>query len=233
MSDRLTARLGRALKIARNRFTQSEVSRPRDNQPGLSGIWIDVGAYVGDSTFKFAKENPALHVYAFEPNLKLAVQCWGLLPNFTVFPVAVAETDGFSDLYINANVGASSLLDFNPEGLRRWIGGQVLKVESKVRVPTTRLDTFMKAAGISRIEYLKIDAQGADLSVIKSAGERIRNIKKIMLEVATTPVSLYEGAASRTDVVNYLQSFGFALTDVEAQTHGQEENLTFLSENAI
>jgi FkbM family methyltransferase len=199
----------------------------------LSGVWIDVGAYLGTETFPAAKQNSALHVYAFEPNLRLAAQYWGRFPNVTVIPAAVSETDGFADFYINDNVGSSSLLPHNPEGVRQWIGGHLFKVEAKVLVPTVRLDTFMNWAGISKVEYLKIDAQGADFSVVKSAGERIRDIKKIKLEVAVTPVSPYEGAARRIDVVNYLQSFGFVLAEVESQFHNQEENLTFVLGGAV
>ena len=221
-SNAMTSRLERMFQYACESSLRLSESSP---------IWIDVGAYLGTETIQSAKENSALQVYAFEPNLRLAAQYWGALQNFTVIPVAIAETDGFSDFYINANTGASSLLPLNPSGLRRWIGGEVLKVESKVRVPTMRLDTFMKWMGISRVEYLKVDAQGTDLAVVRSAGERIKDIKKITLEVAITPISLYKGAATRADVIEFFECKGFNLVGVETQTHGQEENLTFISSN--
>jgi FkbM family methyltransferase len=189
-----------------------------------------VGAHLGTMSFPAAQQNPGLQVYAFEPNVKLAAQTWGLLPNFTLLPFAVAETNGVADFYINSNEGSSSLLPFNPEGLRRWIGGHLMRVESKVQVPTIRLDSFMEWAGISTVDYLKIDTQGADLSVLRSAGERICDIKKIMLEVAVTPVPLYEGAATRAGVIAYLERYGFALKEVESQYYEQEENLTFVAQ---
>jgi FkbM family methyltransferase len=232
MGNRLSSHIDRIVQAARERFSRSE-TKTNPGRSGLSGVWIDVGAYLGTESFPAAKANPALQVYAFEPNLKLAAQCWGLLPNYTVLAAAVSESDGFADFYVNANVGSSSLLPMNPEGVRRWIGGHLYKVEWKSPVPTVRLDTFMKWANISRVEYLKVDAQGADLSVIKSAGEKLRDIKKIKLEVAVTPVSPYVGAASRTDVVAYLEKFGFTLAGVESQFHDQEENLTFISRAAI
>jgi FkbM family methyltransferase len=233
MGHRLTGRVGRVLQTARNCFSRSEAEQPIPGGSRLSGVWIDVGAHLGTESFPVARGNPGLQVYAFEPNVKLAAQRWGLLSNFSIFPIAVAESDGLADFYINENAGASSLLPFNPDGLRQWIGGETLKVASKIRVPTMRLDTFMELMGMSVVEYLKVDAQGADLSVIKSAGERIRDVRKIKLEVAITSVSLYEGACRRDDVVNYLKGFGFTLAEVEAQFHGQEENLTFHSGAAI
>ena len=57
---------------------------------GKQGVWVDVGAHLGQETFRFARENPALIVYAFEPNISVAVQRIGLLPNFVVIPMAIA-----------------------------------------------------------------------------------------------------------------------------------------------
>lgn len=220
----------RALRKARTYLSGAGEQEPAPSSSPQKGVWIDVGAYLGTETFGAAKENPGLHVYAFEPNLRLASQYWGLVPNITVLPVAVAETDGLADFYVNANSGASSLLPFDAQGLARWIGGEVLKIEFKTVVPTIRLDTFMEKVGISCVDYLKIDAQGADLGVIRSAGERLRDIRKIKVEVATTAVPLYEGAGRRWELLDYLRGFGFGLACSEQQSYGQEENLTFISE---
>jgi len=193
-----------------------------------SAVWIDVGAHLGETTFGFARNNPALTVYAFEPNLKLATQRIGRLPNYFIIPMAVAENDGCADFYINANDAASSILPFDKEGLRRWIGVAELRIESKIVVPTIRLETFMTIIGIAKVDYLKIDAQGADFAVIKSAGNRIRDINKIKLEAQVTPVQLYSGAGTKDEIIKYLEEAGFVFSLSEKQTKGQEENLTFV-----
>jgi FkbM family methyltransferase len=195
---------------------------------GLSGIWIDVGCHLGEKTLRFARQNPSLIVYAFEPNLKLVSHFVGVAPNFVIIPMAVAEYDGCGDFYINAFDAASSLIPFNPEGLQRWIGWEQLRVERKVSVPVIRLDTFMSLLRIPQIDFLKIDAQGADLSVIKSAGKRLTDIRLISLEVATTPIPLYVGAPKKDEIVEYLENARFVLVDSEEQSYGQEQNLTFV-----
>jgi len=225
-----SAQVKRVLRAVRRRLSRPPAA-PEDSSPSnISGVWIDVGSHLGTMSFPAAKRNPGLEVYAFEPNLRLGTQTWGVLPNFKLIPLAIAEKNGFADFYVNSDVGSSSLLPFNQEGLRRWVGGHLMKVESRVSVPTIRLDCFMDWAGISKVDYLKIDTQGADLSVLKSAGERIRDIRKIMLEVAVTPVPLYEGAATRPEVIAYLKHYGFVLKNVESQYYDQEENLTFVVE---
>jgi FkbM family methyltransferase len=198
------------------------------SRSAIQGTWIDVGAHHGEITLCHATQNPALRVFAFEPNLTAAAKLMGRASNYFVIPMAVAETDGIAKLYGNEFDAASSLLPFNEESLKGWIGGESLKVNSIVTVPTIRLDTFMSFAKIESVDYLKIDAQGADLAVVKSAGDRLRDIAKITLEVDITPIRLYAGAPSKDEVVGFLKDFGFSLVSAEVQSNAQEENLTFI-----
>lgn len=190
-------------------------------------IWLDVGAHLGETTFETARRNPGLTVYAFEPNLRLASQRFGLLRNFIVLPLAVSENDAFSSFYVNSCDEASSLHEFNKNGLGNWIGGDTLSVDNEVVVPTTRLDTFMNRMGITSVEYLKIDAQGGDFNVLLSAGTRLADIENITLEVAVTEEQLYKGARDRTDIVNFMASKGFTLVKESPQSFNQELNMTF------
>lgn len=193
----------------------------------LRGIWFDVGAFRCDHTYGFALYNPSLRVFAFEPNLQLAAKMFGGLPNIVVVPMAVAETDGCAEFNITAAPASSSLLPINDANASRWVGGQSISVVSRTIVPTIRLDSFMNLAGIQTVDYLKIDAQGADLSVVKSLGERLKDLRKIYLEVSVTPFPVYHGSASKGEVVEFLAARGFELVAVESQSNGQEENLTF------
>lgn len=194
---------------------------------GAKGTWIDIGAHSGESTFLEARHNPALKVYALEPNLRAASKLVGRLSNYVVLPMAIAEKNGSADFYVNTYDYASSLLPFSEDGLKAW-KGQDLKVDSVVTVPTIRLDTLMNMLEIEKVDFLKIDTQGMDLAVLKSAGARIGDIGMIKLEVWVAPVSLYEGAPVKGEVVAFLEDAGFSLVGTEKQTDGHEENLTFL-----
>jgi FkbM family methyltransferase len=197
---------------------------------GTQGTWIDIGAHGGESTFSQARHNPGLKVYAVEPNLRAVAKLVGRLPNYVVLPMAIAEKNGCAEFHVNAYDQASSLLPFNQAGLTSWVG-QELKVDSVVVVPTMRLDTLMGMLEIERVDFLKIDTQGMDLAVLRSAGKRLGDIGKITLEVCVAPIPLYLGAPSKAEVVAFLEAAGFCLIDTEEQSHGQEENLTFLQRN--
>jgi FkbM family methyltransferase len=195
----------------------------------LREVWIDVGAQNCDSTYGAALANPSLKLFAFEPNLELASELFGAgaLPNIFMIPMAVAETDGSAEFNVTAYSGTSSLLPLDQQAIEKWVGGQDLRVVAKRVVPTIRLDTFMRLTGIKKVDFLKIDAQGTDLAVVKSLGERLKDVRKIYLEVYVTKDPLYRGTCTKDEVMEYLGKRGFELVAAEPQSDGQEENLTF------
>ena len=209
---------GRALRKA-----GSEILR----RNGLEGTWIDVGAHHGEHTIGYARHNPGLRIYAFEPNLRAAAKLMGRAPNYVVLPMAITEKDGVAEFHLNTFDASSSLLHLDREAVRSWIGGEALKEERTVTVPTLRLDTFMNLLEIQKVDFLKVDAQGADLAVVKSASSRLRDIAKIVLEVSVADRPLYVGEPSKDEVVSFLTTAGFQLVGTEKQSHNQEENLTF------
>jgi FkbM family methyltransferase len=191
-------------------------------------VWIDVGAYQGEHSLAAARQDPTIVVHAFEPNPATCSALRGLPSNYQLHAAAIAEQDGMAWLRINRFAAASSLLPMNEQARAAWIEGDLLVEEGQVVVPTTRLDTFMAVAGIGRVEFLKIDAQGGDFAVVRSAGARLADIDRIQLEVAITPRQLYDGAANKETIVTFLEHRGFQLVEAQPQSHGQEENLLFV-----
>ena len=191
-------------------------------------VWIDVGAHRGASTRRAALDDPELVVHAFEPLPTLIEELSQGPRNYVVHAMAVSSRDGIARFHVNTVAAASSLLPIEESAQTTWIEGHLLKEDREILVPTVRLDTFMDEAGIVEVEFLKVDAQGADFSVIQSAGERLRDIRKIQLKVAVTSRQLHRSAADKATVIDYLEAHGFILTDVELQSHGQEEHLTFV-----
>ena len=191
-------------------------------------VWIDVGAHEGELTFPFASVDRTLLVYAFEPNLRAASRIMGRLSNYVVLPIAVAATNGSAELQLNAYEQSSSLLPADDAGVKAWKSELEFKVTGSVTVPTMRLDTFMNGAGIESVDFLKVDAQGLDLEVVRSAGERLRDVARVQLEATTASYRQYEGAPGRSEIVEFMESNGFRLVEEESQSHGQEANLTFV-----
>lgn len=197
------------------------------NPTKIEEVWIDVGAHLGEGTLEAALYNPKLLVFAFEPNWALARQIMWRAANFVVLPMAVSDTDGLSEFFINASDGSSSLARMERAGLAHWTDLD-LSVQATTCVSTIRLDTFMKLCDLRNVDYLKVDAEGADLRVVQSAGDRLRDIRKIKLEVDVAPDRLYQGAPSRDEVAGFMVDRGFKLFEAETQNDGRQQNLTFI-----
>jgi FkbM family methyltransferase len=200
-------------------------------RPTYREVWIDVGAHRGETSLLAAAAAPRRRiVYAFEPNLALAATLMGRMRNYVVLPIAVDEADGAATFRINSNDLTSSLLPFDEERLARWKGAEGVHTVRQVKVPTMRLDTFLEGCAIQTVSHLKVDAQGADLSVLKSAGSRLRDIERITVETAVGDHRQYIGQPGRADLTEFMDAGGFRLARSETQSQGQEQNLTYVRE---
>ncbi len=188
---------------------------------------IDVGAHWGEVGLTYARLHPDLPVYAFEPVITDAARIVTALPNYHVLAVAVDETDGLSELVINRVPGCSSLHRQDGVGLLAWPDGKNFAELGRLLVPTLRLDTFMRYAEIDAVEWLKIDTQGHDLAVLRSLGERIADVERIVIEVITSHVEAYEHTPNQYAILDYLLPRGFKHTQTVTNTAGVEENWTF------
>jgi len=189
-------------------------------------VWLDVGANRGGHAISSAARHDDVMVYAFEPNLLAVAGNVGRYPNYIVIAAAVGTVNGVRIFQLADSDTASTIMPVNWENAMRWQGGQ-LTVTARIPVPVVRLDTFMDAAGIGAVERLTVDAQGADLDVLKSAGERIRNVESVRVEVSVTPFPVYQGAPTKQEIMDYMDAYGFRLTEVEPSSRGQEEYLQF------
>jgi len=134
---------------------------------------FDVGANIGLYTLMAAAR---LHgrgeVHSFEPNP--TVFRWLLrnthrngFTNAHLISVAACDFDGEANFYLPQN-GAwtnGSMIEGFTEQL------QTLSIEAR------RLDTYCSKAGVRRIDLIKIDAEGAELRVLKGMGSLLQEWK--------------------------------------------------------
>lgn len=162
---------------------------------------------------------------------------YGVGAHFDLFlPIAVddvadAQTRPFFH-YIEP--GCNSLLPMNmdlithdparPKG--KWfVGWPIERVERVTQVPVHSLcrvlEVALPAGGL--VHFLKIDAQGADLRVIRSLGERLRDVLFLQTEAVAShdpAVTLYRGQTILEDEVAEMSRRGFevfGLQDYSAQ----------------
>lgn len=77
-------------------------------------------------------------------------------------------------------------------------------VHKEVKTATKRLDDV---AGVPLIDFIKMDVQGAELTILKNGVDRLKNCVAIQLEVSFVP--LYKSQPPFGEVDLYLRSQGF------------------------
>lgn len=151
-------------------------------------------------------------IYSFECNpesIPVCEQNIKKFPNIVLIPMAVYNTDEDISFYatdmeksMDKNIGASSLFKHHTYNTTGFI-------QKKIQVRGIRLDTFMHALQICTIDLLCFDLQGAEHLAIEGLGERIKDVRYIISEVAVN--HSYIGEMSFGDFTRFLKEKGFEL----------------------
>jgi|694.fasta_scaffold22230_9 FkbM family methyltransferase len=160
-------------------------------------IFFDVGANGGLYTIIAAKlvgENG--HVYSFEPGereLKLLHHNIAInnLTNVTVIESAVSNIKGKTNFAISVDGAMNSLLKTNHP---------LQKIQEWQKIEVTTLDDVVDELSVKKVNFLKIDVEGAEKQVLDGA--------KILLESQKEIVILFE--ASDSTALN----FGYSVRDI-------------------
>lgn len=141
-------------------------------------VVLDIGAHHGFYTILAAKKVGALgHVSAFEPSLRerrrlLTHLRLNRCKNVRVEPVALASEDGESTLFVvdGRDTGCNSL---RPPAVDEPTHG--------VAVKTIKLDTYVTSLGLRHVDFIKIDAEGAELEILEGARSVLRRMRPAIL----------------------------------------------------
>lgn len=201
-------------------------------------VFIDVGASDGKVWRSWFKQTPDAHVYAFEPeptNFEKMKEHQAGKPNVRMYEMAVSTEDSQVGIpfYISNDRNSSSVYPYDISSIRKWKyppGRRLFKTTKTIQVPTMRLDTLIKKERIRYVDFMKIDAQGHDLEVLKSLGKSISKVREIVVEGSLTPFNIYDGQTNQKDaIVDYMQLNGFKLHKQEKLSRNQEINMWFVN----
>lgn len=144
------------------------------------------------------------HVYWVEAQAHLAEALRKRLDltRNTVIEAAVwSEDDVALTFNIASNSESSSLLEF---GTHEKSYPKVI-FEKHIKVITQKLDSILPDE--SKIDFINLDIQGAELNALKGYSIGIQGVKWIYMEVNSRPV--YEGCPVLEEIDTYLKDFGF------------------------
>jgi len=185
------------------------------------GVFVDVGAHIGYYSLKAAAMvGPSGRVLAIEPNpetirrLRADIRESGA-SQVLVEPVACSDSEGMVEFFAatRENAGASSLSKANAAS-----AGPIAR---SYRVRTRRLDAIVRESGVTRVDVIKIDVEGAELLVLKGAGETLDRYHPVVA-VEMIDQQLANMGTSSADVIGLLRTHGYAPRHTYAEFHNTE-----------
>ncbi len=169
---------------------------------------LDIGAHHGFYTLLFSQNAGGEgRVIAFEPSERERKRLAEHLAlnecrNVTVEPVALGDREGQAELYIcdGVETGCNSLR-----------APLVFEKTTSVRVPVSTLDQYGLSHSLGRIDFIKLDVEGAELSVLKGGLNVLggSDAPVMMVEIVDRRTMDW-GYASR-DVLALLKNLRYAL----------------------
>lgn len=190
---------------------------------------IDVGANYGQEMEEFLLEG--FIVYAFEPVPRLIEHLKTYFKNYEGFrpvPMAADIENHWTIFRENTTTACSSIYEFAPNVAEKWHEEERIDFVTVDRYPvmTIRLDTFMNIYNIGEVDYLWIDAQGNDFNVLRSLGERIKDVKEGKCEAALA-TDLYTNTDNKaTSIIIWLREHGF-ICNLVPHNHKNEADIYF------
>lgn len=141
-------------------------------------VFVDIGANLGQTLMKVKSTNSTVKYVGFEPNPACVYYLQMLIhendfENTEIFPVGIGAKNGI----LRLNFFNDSATDSSASILENYREGSV--IVKKLNVPVLEFDQ----AGIqdSKISFVKIDVEGAELEVLRGLMFKIKQDRPIIL----------------------------------------------------
>ena len=118
------------------------------------------------------------------------------------YPYALGKDNEKRKFYVTDSPMCSSLYKPNAEIIKLYNNLEVASLKKEIEIDTISLDYFVDKHDVGKVDFIKIDVQGAELDVFKGGSKTLENVLKIVCEVEF--IHLYENQPLFGDVFDYL-----------------------------
>lgn len=204
-------------------------------------VIFDIGSRDCAQSIEFYNHFPNAKIYAFECNPNTLDICKRNIEKYTdritLIEGAVCDYDGNITFYpINQTKTITTWKDGNPGASSLFKSNGNYNIETYIQdemiTNCHRLDTVMAKYGISTVDIIWMDLQGAELLALKGLGNHLRNVKYMHTEV--TYIEMYSGQALFNELNSFILSKGFTIKNKLSLSGFQEDAIyTKISNNSF
>ena len=192
-------------------------------------VVLEIGGHIGYVTQlleELVGESGRVYVAEPFPNSRYFLEK-NVLPSTCVLSMALSDTSGRSELYTDAFGGFTNSLvrEFTAESnASKSVSQKKRNVDlGKIEVNTITVDDLCRKFVISP-NFIKIDVEGAELSVLKGAKNTLKSVDSLMVEVSR----------NHREVFSLLHDYGFRATSKNGESlllSKNNENIFFSRAN--
>jgi 2-O-methyltransferase len=182
-------------------------------------IILDIGSNDGTQTSWFLALFNDARVYSFEPDPRAHERYLAKVNDkrAVLFDLAIADRDGVTEFYVSSGVPPheqKSTAQATPD----WdLSGSIRKpkkhlayypwcqFDKKIDVKTKTLDSWAQDEGVTVIDLIWADVQGAEVDLIAGGKKTLRNTRYFYTEYSNT--ELYEGQINLKQLLALLPDF--------------------------
>jgi FkbM family methyltransferase len=189
-------------------------------------IVFDVGANVGQFASEARRELPSVKIHSFEPHPR------------TFDKLIKANSDELMCrhcLALSEEIGQVTFYEYAAEGDGSLINSLIPNARfptrfgysnREIKVCSSTLDRFCEIENIRQIDFLKIDVEGGELSVLRGSKDMLSRgrVMAVYFEFNDLDPSSGMVGGSLMPIARYLKNFGFryACTYTDRLLHGNE-----------
>lgn len=189
--------VGKAILL--KRFETDELKYLSVNLPN-NAVVLDIGANTGFFSLMLAAMSNSNHVHSFDPikintNLLTVSKDINKLNNITINQTCVGDRDGVVEFSVASDSAYSSIID----------SGRKAELEKAI-YPICKLDTYIEKKNIEKIDFIKLDVEGAEKLVLLGANNIFKeiNLRPKLLMIELFDLNLKQFGTSIKEVINIM-----------------------------
>ena len=166
-------------------------------------VVVDVGANVGFLTRQFGKlvgdTGKVLSFEADPSTFEYLKYNSRKLPCVQLFQLAVSDVNGSAQFYLHSRSGASNSLVNTPQS------------KEMITVKCMTLDDFLDTLPPMKIDFIKIDVEGAELKVLNGMKRTFINQPGMKVILEFCPANLIGAGIEPSDLLSFMKEHSFSI----------------------
>jgi FkbM family methyltransferase len=187
-------------------------------------IMLEAGAHYGEDSVRLSAIRPNGFLYCFEPTpasfIKLQHAVSGK-NNVRIFPLALCDNNGLTNFHISScNDGANTIekpTTYYPKDC----------YQNNINVQCITLEQWATENHIDHIDFLWLDMEGYELTMLKAVPEKLFNSFKLIL-IEVNRQQFWEGIPLENEIIEWMIQKGFK--SIWQEDYGLQADILFLKQ---